>query len=543
MNDTNINKRNNINNRNNPKENINANNISNSLLTNNYYQKIQIFNNKSYENYIYKEGNNMDNNRRKNHTVFVRVEMKNQDKKAYNNINNNKKENYPIFTKYLDSNTNNLKSPNIKTPIPENENYRKSNSLQIPQTKSFKSNYLRKINSINNLNNKEYLENNKNLKNPITPNVSNQINNRFNIRNRTSSKEDEIDEQIEQKENLMNIVNKQIGIINLGNTCFINSSLQIFLHCPLLIHKLIKKEKLINENTPITSNFISICNLMLNTRVKFISIHEFKNLLGLNHKIFSGYMQHDSQEFSRIFLEDISRELNEVKINSLYRMLSNSDSKSKIMRDRDFHENFSRREKSIITEIFYAQIINIYTCKCNSKIFSFQKILDFPLLFPNYINNNIISLNELLKLYFSIEYIEFESKCTRCNKIEKHKKELKISRPPEILILSLQRVDLFTGKKLQYKVKFSQQLDLYEFVDHECGYDRECKYDLFGVINHLGSINSGHYYSYIMNENKEWIEYNDSKVREINNFNDCSEAVYALFYMKEKYNNSKIFKR
>ena len=66
-------------------------------------------------------------------------------------------------------------------------------------------------------------------------------------------------------------------------------------------------------------------------------------------------MQNDSQEFCRILLEDISSELNEIKIKSIYRMLSNSNEKSKILREKDFHINFSEREKSIITELFYAQ--------------------------------------------------------------------------------------------------------------------------------------------------------------------------------------------
>ena len=113
---------------------------------------------------------------------------------------------------------------------------------------------------------------------------------------------------------------------------------------------------------------------------------------------------------------------------------------------------------------------------------------------------------------------------------------------PEILILSLQRIDLLTGKKLIYKVKFPQKLDIKEFIDKECGYEHESKYDLFGIINHKGSLNSGHYYSYVLNENKIWIEFNDSKVCEVKNFSDCTDSVYALFYIKEKYNNEEYLK-
>ncbi len=349
-----------------------------------------------------------------------------------------------------------------------------------------------------------------------------------------------ISKYIKKEENLFDVIYKEIGINNLGNTCFINACLQILIHCPLFIYKLIKNEKLINEKTPITSNFLSICKMMMETEEISIDISNFKNLLALNHKLFEGYLQNDSQEFCRILLEDVSRELNEIKIKSKYRILNNSDRKSKKLRDEDFHKNFTQREKSIITDIFYAQIVNIFTCECKAEIYSFQKILDFPLLFPENINSDIITINELLKLYFQTENIDFESKCERCHKISSHKKEIKISRPPEILILSLQRIDE-RQEKLGYKVKFPQILDIYPYVDHDCGYDREYKYNLFGIINHVGNIDYGHYFSFIKIGNKNWLKFNDHEVKNIKKISDCSEDVYALFYLKQKYNNPRVF--
>ena len=151
----------------------------------------------------------------------------------------------------------------------------------------------------------------------------------------------------------------------------------------------------------------------------------------------------------------------------------------------------------------------------------------------------MITINELLKLYFQTEEIDFESICEKCKNKCKHKKEIKISRPPEILILSLQRINGSNQKKLGYSVKFPQILDIYEYIDHDCGYDKESKYNLFGVINHVGSINSGHYYSYVNLDNKDWFEFNDSLVNNLTNFPESSKSVYALFYIKQKYINSK----
>ena len=247
-----------------------------------------------------------------------------------------------------------------------------------------------------------------------------------------------------------NIIYKEIGIINLGNTCFINSILQILIHCPNFIHKFFEKKKLINkEDTPISHYFYEVCYAMvdtINTNLNYVDITDFKTAFGEKHPSFKGYVQNDSQEFCRVLLEDINTELNEVKTQSEYKEITNSDKKTKVEKDKEFDLNFKEREKSIITDLFYAQIINTFICECKSTTYSFQKILDFPLLLPE--NTENIDIKELLKTYFKEEKIDFEIKCENCQKVLQHTKEIKITRSPEILILSLPRYDQTTQKKM-----------------------------------------------------------------------------------------------
>jgi len=59
-------------------------------------------------------------------------------------------------------------------------------------------------------------------------------------------------------------------------------------------------------------------------------------------------------------------------------------------------------------------------------------------------------------------------------------------------------------------------------------------YDLYGVINHYGSMNFGHYTSFCKNDNT-WKQYDDSNVSEMNNENDVvTDAAYVLFYKRKK---------
>ena len=118
---------------------------------------------------------------------------------------------------------------------------------------------------------------------------------------------------------------------------------------------------------------------------------------------------------------------------------------SKIKCESEFNEFFKKREDSIIGDLFYSTIMSKFTCLCQYESYSFQNIMDIPLLLPNDIK--VIDLERLLTEYFKSEILEFENICEKCKKILNHKKDLNIVRPSKILILSLQRINY------QFKVK------------------------------------------------------------------------------------------
>jgi len=245
--------------------------------------------------------------------------------------------------------------------------------------------------------------------------------------------------------------------------------------------------------------------------------------------MFSGYRQHDTQEFCRILLEDMNSELNEVSHPEPYKELSTLN-KSKKECDREFDEVFRKRENSLIMDVFYGQLINIFRCECNFETYSFEKILDLPLLLKKEISYST-NIEDLLKDYFECERIKFETKCEKCGKKEWHTKEIKISQPPNILILSLQRQIARTGRKNNSIVNFSDELDMSNYLDHECWNKNDAKYSLYGIGNHSGSIDFGHYYAYIK-INDSWYEFNDSHVSPYSEGKRSSSTAYVLFYKK-----------
>ena len=328
------------------------------------------------------------------------------------------------------------------------------------------------------------------------------------------------------------IISSKVGLGNLGNTCFMNTCLQNLIHSEDFIKRLLgKQQNIINNKRSkvISLKFLNLCKEMGASQTRHsINPSEFKQKFGSKHSLFSGYGQNDTQEFCRVLLEDMNRELNEVKHKAPYRELTTIN-KPKIECDKEFDELFRSRESSIVMESFYGQIINIFTCKCNAKEYSFQKVLDLPLLLKS--SNTIVDIYDLLDYYFEGESIQFGTKCENCGAKTVHKKEIKFSRPPNILILSLQRIGR-NQRKNNCMVRFTEELNISKYIDKECGHANEFRYSLYGIGNHSGTINFGHYYAYIKLNDKNWYEFNDSNVYKIGNIQLSSTNAYTLFYKK-----------
>ena len=331
-------------------------------------------------------------------------------------------------------------------------------------------------------------------------------------------------------DDIKKIIKNKIGFNNLGNTCFMNTCLQNLIHSEYFIKLLFSKLNLISKNTPITYYFIKLCiELKDNYGISAISPNDFQNIFSKKHRMFRGFRQHDTQEFCRILLEDMNRELNEIKNPAPYKELSTMG-KSKLICNEEFDKTFKERENSLIMECFYSQIINIFKCKCGFETYSFEKILDFPLLFKE--DSKKIKLTELLDDYFKKEKIKFETRCESCKRKEEHIKTIYFSQPPNILIFSLQRRNERTGRKNDAYIKFPEILDIGKYIDKECGHKDENEYILYGIGNHLGDMNFGHYYAYIKLDGEGWFEYNDSRVNRNSEVEKSSRSAYVLFYKK-----------
>lgn len=88
-----------------------------------------------------------------------------------------------------------------------------------------------------------------------------------------------------------------------------------------------------------------------------------------------------------------------------------------------------------------------------------------------------------------------------------------------------------TKRKNNISVQFNENLNLDNFIDKNCGFRNSCLYSLYGIANHSGTIDFGHYFAYIKIEGN-WFEFNDSIVKSIGRINNISSSAYVFFYKR-----------
>ena len=118
--------------------------------------------------------------------------------------------------------------------------------------------------------------------------------------------------------------------------------------------------------------------------------------------------------------------------------------------------------------------------------------------------------------------------CEKCNKKTNFKKRLQIDKFPKYLTLILKRfkyTKMFTTK-IDNLIHFPlENLDMTNYITPKEG---KIKYDLFGVVNHVGTLTAGHYHCDIKQDNS-WMKYDDSYTYEYDK-RIMTENAYLLTY-------------
>lgn len=340
------------------------------------------------------------------------------------------------------------------------------------------------------------------------------------------------------------------GLGNLGNTCFINACMQILSHTYELNDFLNEdiKDRGKKYKTKLKNNFESAlllewdnlrqllwsenCIVAPNKFIK--TIQKLAKLKGID--IFTGYAQNDLPEFLLFLIDSFHTSIcREVNMSIAGEVENDTDKMAK--QCFEMVRKMYSKEYSELWNLFYgihvSQIISLETgevLSCNPEPY-FMIDLSIPST-----TTSPVCLQDCFDLYVEGEILDGENAWMndKTGKKENVKKKISYWSLPNVLVIDLKRFSAVNHRnKNQILVDFPlTNFDLSKYV---VGYKKETYvYDLYGICNHSGGVQGGHYTAFIKNANGKWYHFNDTRVDEIKDESQLiTPKAYCLFYRKK----------
>ena len=203
------------------------------------------------------------------------------------------------------------------------------------------------------------------------------------------------------------------GSYNLGNTCFMNSSIACLSNCIELTCYFLSGEykKEINKNNKHGMGGALAESWAVLLRDYWIGMNQvgdpsdFKETFGHKIKRFSGFSQQDSNEFIDLFLDILNEDLNYVCNKEYIELKEKKDNETDEQCSKRFWDNYLKRNDSIVTDLFCGQIKSTINCpECGFINITFDPFNTLNLNIPKTQTNKYYSYLDYIG-NFNIFYI------------------------------------------------------------------------------------------------------------------------------------------
>ena len=182
------------------------------------------------------------------------------------------------------------------------------------------------------------------------------------------------------------------GLVNIGNTCFMNSALQCLSNCYELTKYFlldfyendINLENRLGTRGQVVTIYRKLLDDLWFGEDEYINPSYFKRIFAHFVQKFSGYAQQDSNEFLIYLLDKIHEDLNTITIKPYIEMESKKPEQTDEEVSKIWWDKHLKRENSIIVDLFHGQFKSTISCNiCHQVCVSFDSYMFISLPIPS----------------------------------------------------------------------------------------------------------------------------------------------------------------
>ena len=319
------------------------------------------------------------------------------------------------------------------------------------------------------------------------------------------------------------------GLKNLGNTCFMNAVVQCINNTPSLSEYLVSDICALTRGE-VARELAEAVKMLRSGHYRSVALDDLKAAMGRHHSRFRGSAQQDAHEFLMYMLDSLYEDLNEADRKQSLKVQDNDgvpDPQAAKLAWDDFMES----NRSFVLNLFWGQHKSTLRCSgCGHQSAKFETFSHLSVPMP--VRSSPCSLHECLQLYMADDIISSWT-CPKCESSMGATKRLDIWRLPQLLIIHVQRFyndGVWRKREANMHVPL-QNLDMTPYVIDKEAESRYHQYHLYGVVNHFGSMESGHYTAFCCGAGStRWHKFDDEEVNPMNRNVVQSSAGYLLFY-------------
>ncbi|KAL7580968.1 hypothetical protein ACA910_005782 [Epithemia clementina (nom. ined.)] len=346
-----------------------------------------------------------------------------------------------------------------------------------------------------------------------------------------------------------------VGLHNLGNSCFLNSTVQCLNHMEVITQYFMRDAYIsdLNRQNPLGSGgnvamaYGSLIKKMWSGEYSVLAPRSLKQTVAAFAPQFDNSYQHDSQEFCQFLMDGLHEDLNRVKQKPYVEELEGFGMEDRQAAVESWKKHLLRHD-SIFVDHCQGMHRSHLTCpQCGRESIKFDVYSSISLPLASKKDHATIQLEDCIEMFMEGEQLD-ERNAWYCPSCRRHVCALKLIAlwsAPDILILHLKRFQFDTcmtsGGMLRSKIDDTvdfpiEGLDLTRFILGPIDKDAPPIYKLFGVSEHTGpTANSGHYTATVRNSiDGQWYRCNDSHVGRTSGEAAITGGAYLLFYQRLK---------